>query len=188
MTKMTVKEFLDSGYEFVEGDVFGSAYEVRDITVGEDCSVEQSNTPEDEDGKRLIIKAAALENTTQEWDGEGLPPVGVECMFDNYANKSPLYGHDDFGTSVEIVAVLPDENCCVARLSFGLGVFDASFFRPLETQQQREEREQLEAAYDLYKSGMIAVNANYCDFSGFIMDYSGVYLALVEKTGYRVTK
>lgn len=60
-----------------------------------------------------------------------------------------------------------------------------------ETPQQRENRDRLEAAYDLYLEGQHAVGViSYQSFEQFNTDDTQIdfYLAIVDKTNYRVTK
>lgn len=68
-----------------------------------------------------------------EWDGQGLPPVGVRVsVFDD---GDLVYGH---GESGEVIAHV--EDCAVIRMSYGLGCFTAKNLRTPE-QIAAEERE-----------------------------------------------
>ncbi|EOX9008925.1 hypothetical protein ACPW6H_005567 [Pseudomonas aeruginosa] len=60
-----------------------------------------------------------------EWDGQGLPPVGVRVsVFDD---GDLVYGH---GESGEVIAHV--EDCAVIRMSYGLGCFTAKNLRTPE--------------------------------------------------------
>lgn len=80
---------------------------------------------------------------SEEWDGEGLPPVGVKCV----------YVFNDETEYLGFVAAYHDD-----AVWFGLdgGMYKTFFgshqFRKPETPQQREERERLEAIRKLVNS------------------------------------
>lgn len=110
------------------------------------------------------------------WNGEGHPPVGTECEIAD--NK-----YDDWSKC--LVKFIGDDICVVS-----LNGCEESFslrsvrFRPLETPEQKKDREELEAAYDLY-----------CEWSGeklykglesFLLSESvtKMWLRVVRKTNY----
>ncbi|WWO62293.1 coil containing protein [Vibrio phage vB_VcM_SY] len=80
-----------------------------------------------------------------EWNGKGLPPVDVECEWIGGG-----VAHGDWG--LVAVRAYSGDYAWIEKLYDNSmhTVRSPAFFRKLETPQQREEREQLEAAYDLY--------------------------------------
>src|SRR5690554_4229931 len=72
--------------------------------------------------------------TNQEWDGEGLPPVGVECEV-RAQDGEPWY-------VVEIIAHYQGSAVFVAGDDYPYGVYDGCShpenFRPLKTQHERQ--------------------------------------------------
>lgn len=62
--KMTVKEFLEKGYKFVEGDYFMEVQEYLQV-VGIDIPLDQANVPDPLDRKRFVISAKALEENDE---------------------------------------------------------------------------------------------------------------------------
>lgn len=113
-----------------------------------------------------------------DWNGEGLPPVGVECELCNCGSNWKMAKVLFMGTGL-----------CVVDHGYGDQHYHLNSvkFRKPETPQQREERERLEAAYDLY-----------CDFTvqrkplDWFRDKNPVlrdkWLSIVDKTGYRKAK
>jgi hypothetical protein len=135
-----------------------------------------------------------------EWNGEGLPPVGVECNFsginkdydckveiyhidenkvmflglaDGYPEKSTIRG---FKNNLDLMVFYQRDGDCV--------------FTPIESKKDREDRERLEAAYDLYlafwsasKSSIIL--ESFKGFSGGGNSDLKHFLAIVDKTNYR---
>lgn len=69
-----------------------------------------------------------------EWNGEGLPPVGMFVHIHN-PEGTLMYGHGESGKVVAHV-----ENTAVVRMSYGLGCFTAKHLRTPE-QIAAEERE-----------------------------------------------
>ena len=65
-----------------------------------------------------------------EWNGEGLPPIGVEVDIIDIHERL-RYGQNESG---EVVAHV--ENTAVVRMSYGLGCFEAEFLRPVSTEAQ----------------------------------------------------
>ena len=85
----------------------------------------------------------SLQDTKAEWNGEGLPPVGVECWF-NWINQSPeVCTPTYFGNGV---------GCYIDKRGneYTMALNTVSFSR-IETKQQREERERLEAIDEMSK-------------------------------------
>lgn len=97
--------------------------------------------------------AQVTEVDKDEWDGEGLPPVGVECEFN----------HPDFGwTPCEVVGQYCHDAVCAPN---GGGYFGGRFsdFRPIKSERDKvihEAKAQLVGAGDdilaaLYDAGML---------------------------------
>jgi hypothetical protein len=126
-----------------------------------------------------IENLVALTTAQQlEWNGEGYPPVGVECEVsfsdDNVWDKCLV---TYFGTSLCVI----DFGDC--ERSFGISSVK---FRPIETPGQKKEREELEAAYDLYKTIVDGEPLSYT-FEQFRSSPSiGGYLKAVRKTNYKI--
>ena len=88
--------------------------------------------------------AIELPEVPQEWSGEGLPPIGIECEFTDDMNVF----------EVCIPRFLGDKTCIIDLPR--LGAFESYFpikllkFRPLKTQQEKER----EAFIGWAKSGL----------------------------------
>ena len=147
-----------------------------------------------------IIKELSKKLNTSElpndsaWNGEGLPPVGVECNFtpdntywgfnyiESFAGEVLHYEGEQFIFMLKHKQYnIKDEMIVVSRT-------DKGEFSKLETPQQREERGRLEAAYDLYVIAQESLNViGYESFQQFTNDKVQVkfWLAIVDKTNYR---
>lgn len=204
---MTLGELRDSHGGEQAGDLIlgyssGSVRAIKDIdaeTRSFDCEC-------------FVLRAAALENQmnidkveTQtehqeemsafsgevEWNGEGLPPVGAECEFkdgDNWYEVKVNYLSEWF----MVIEALKSQSKWIdikgTELSFEYSKFDDLKFRKPETPQQRNDRERLEAAYDLLCIGNRALNVTApCTVVEFKLDkpQRDFWLAIVDKTNYR---
>ncbi|MCP4991371.1 MAG: hypothetical protein GY928_36550 [Colwellia sp.] len=77
------------------------------------------------------------------WNGEGLPPAGTECEISSC-------GNDWMDCVVKFVGT---DLCVVNHGNWEQHYHLSSVkFRPLETPEQKKGREELEAAYGLYKT------------------------------------
>lgn len=123
-----------------------------------------------------------------EWDGKGLPPVGVECekIFDGISQiVTPLY-YDDHKSGMVMFYYRDSGNSVGSDYDWCL--VENCIFRKLESPEQKAERERLEAAFEVYlafwsasKSTIITMNmSEFKDCSD--LNY---WLAVVDKTGYR---
>ncbi len=133
-----------------------------------------------------------------EWNGEGFPPVGVECEFfgvkDTCNGKVEIYHVDDNKVMfLGRIEGYPSEstinNFKDGRdlMAFYVREGDRAFRKP-ETPQQREERERLEAAYDLYceftnENSVKATCMSSLEFNHSLVKVK--WLAIVDKTKYR---
>lgn len=132
-----------------------------------------------------------------EWNGEGLPPVGVECEFvgvkEDSAHKVEIYHTDDNKVMfLGRIESYPEEST-IKHFKDGrdLMVFytregDRVFRKP-ETPEAKEKRERLEAAYDLYCHVQKSNNRPNCDIESLrrMEDESPLYTLVVDKTNYR---
>lgn len=129
---------------------------------------------------------------SSEWDGEGLPPAGTECEFKEKSNAySEAYKHwskckilaynKAKNPSDELQIIIRDNNGDAAIIYS----CDGPLFRKPETPAEREQRERLEAARELYLSANKAMQGtdivNHYNFD----QSECVWLALVDKTDYR---
>lgn len=118
-----------------------------------------------------------------EWDGEGLPPVGVEC--ECLIDDSGFWRGCTviFSSELSVVVVKLNSGSELAVNPF------ASSFRKPESPKQKAERERLESAYELFslKHEVSYSNIDVMSISDFSSDSQlrDGYLAIVDKTGYR---
>ncbi|CAM0014447.1 hypothetical protein VPHK375_0082 [Vibrio phage K375] len=146
-----------------------------------------TETPEEKEVLDGIKSAGEVE-----WNGEGLPPVGVECeaVFIDHEHKGYgeflILGYHSNYVWMEYIGKLRNKS------KHYTAKINMVKFRKPETPQQREDRERLEAAYDLYRTcnsevGFNTVNATYEWFvcSKIAVDY---WLRIVDKTNYRKEK
>ncbi len=136
----------------------------------------QTETPEEKEALDAIEQV--------EWNGEGLPPVGAECEFEYPSGRwNKGYYHGETSSGAIKMHILEYEGGDIETLG-GL-----TKFRKPETPEAKKEREELEAAYDLYCHVSVSANRGtytieqFCDES--LTDYKIDYLAIVRKTGYR---
>lgn len=188
---MTVEKFLADGHKFVEGDIVIDDGEVAVIDCEFECTV--YNDPDEGDSFIYILRAAALEERPIEkieWDGEGLPPVGVECeaVFVEHEHKGYgeflVLGYHSNYVWMEYVGELSNKS------KHYTSKVDLVKFRKPETKQQREGRERLEAAYDLFCHVQVVNNRPDCGFESFeLYERSNpLYTLMVDKTNYRISK
>ena len=119
---------------------------------------------------------------TVDWNGEGLPPVGVECEWIGGG-----VNHGDWG--LVIVRAYNNEFAWIEKLRDNSmsTVRNPAHFRKQETPEQREDRERMEAAYDLYLLAQNEIEGDVIDYSDFVKESRQMRAALsiVDKTGYR---
>jgi len=122
-----------------------------------------------------------------EWKN-GIPPVGAECVYrhKNQPHNPWLYQFD--GVLCDCVAHVGDLSVLVAKdLSFSTACNDLWIEKP-ESKEDKEARERMESAYDLYASWVgDAVGALPFNFTEFSSDGAIVrkWLRVLDKTGYR---
>ena len=124
-----------------------------------------------------------------EWNGEGLPPVGVECeCFDFDANlwvsAVALNAKTESG---EVAVASINESGKFAKLFWGCK------FRKPESPEAKKEREELEAAYDLYVKCANHHNDRFV-YDDFVRGVDkncpwnhvvNQWVSVVKETGYR---
>lgn len=178
---MTLEKFLADGYKLVTGDEWldadGDVVRVKYIV---------NNKPNELDNERYILKAKALEDEFNdseiadgsEWDGTGLPPVGVECEWING-------GECGGGWGLAIVHAYANGYAWIEKMSdhsFHNAWDEPSYFRKPETPEEREEREHLEAAKDLWEKVKYEDDHDWGSISIWLQNYM---LSIVRVTGYR---
>ena len=146
--------------------------------------------------KETEMKEITVENLNpsnlKEWNGEGLPPVGVECELKHKISTISSWRKCKvFAYSSEhrpVAAVWSFENGKWRHYSIDVDNYD---FRKLESPEAEKEREDLEAAYDLYRYAKeeSAYSCVIVGFKEFVSDFPAKereeYLAIVRKTNYR---
>ncbi len=116
------------------------------------------------------------------WNGEGLPPVGVECELSNCGNSW-----------VKAMVLFMGTGLCVVDQGYGDQHYHLNSvkFRKPESPEEKEQRERLEAAYDLYCHVQSTQNQAAATFElftkvqGIMTLHRERYLAIVDKTNYR---
>lgn len=127
-----------------------------------------------------------------EWDGEGLPPVGVECCFtpDNnlwgFASTDTYLGEVLRYEGEQFVFLLSHDEYNMRPCHLIASRTDKGEFSKPESQEQKAERERLEAAYDLYctqceSQGVEPLLVSKFTECGLLKPW----LSIVDKTGYR---
>lgn len=123
-----------------------------------------------------------------EWNGEGLPPVGTVCQYkdtNQWFNVEITYLSD----WVIVFKCLDESGRLVSDIKgveLAKNVDEHPEFRKPETEAERNERERLEAAYDLYLTRHVSMPAPY-HYDEFLKNERTLdgFLAIVDKTGYR---
>jgi hypothetical protein len=121
------------------------------------------------------------------WDGEGLPPVGSLCKVNRDSFTYRVMYSSEY---VVIVQNLDNDNTTAHGMDIILDLHKVNYtFSKPESPQQREERERLEAAYDLYTHVQSVRGQLSCKFDWFSnseMEEARLrFLAIVDKTNYR---
>jgi len=216
---MSVAMFLDSGYKISAGDTFidtdGKVETMTEIDALNNCINDDDNkryilksawikdkipteSPQEREALDMIDATSkqveSLANDSElpnssEWDGEGLPPVGVECCFTPDNNLWGFASTDTYSGEVlryegeQFVFLLSHDKYNIRPCHLIVSRTDKGEFSKPESPEQKAERERLEAAYDL-------CTTVYPDFSGFdefkkSTTTVNLWLAIVDKTGYR---
>ncbi|AUR87992.1 coil containing protein [Vibrio phage 1.106.O._10N.286.51.F7] len=188
---MTVEKFLVDGYKTVNGDwiidYFGNVW--MNMTGSGAHNV--NNFTGNKARESFILRAAALEKIPTETpeEKEVLDSIEIagEVEWKNgdvgevNGEKLLVISYHPLHPSIVIVETNDNE-----YLSVGVDML-----KKPETQKQREDRERLEAAYDLYEEAQHAIGCiGYDDFDFFKKSDIQVkfWLAIVDKTNYRKEK
>lgn len=86
-----------------------------------------------------ISKKGTGKQSANEWNSEGLPPVGMHCEIVD-PDGVLMYGQGESGEVISHV-----ENTAVIRMSYGLGCFEARFLRPLKGEADKKRDSAVEA-------------------------------------------
>ncbi|CAL9963323.1 hypothetical protein VPHK165_0089 [Vibrio phage K165] len=186
-------DFLTLGYRFVDGDAFlSSTGEVVIVT-----NAHANNRIMSGDNKRFVLRAAALENIPTETPEEKEALDGIESAGEvEWKNGDECEIEMQEGVRRYLFGCECPNNqqTCIVFTKDGGGHMVMPFERlkKPETPQQREERERLEAAYDLYCHIAKMSNRSPYSFDQFASDsttcYRKEYLEIVCKTNYRKEK
>lgn len=146
----------------------------------------QTETPEEKEVFEAM-EAVTNQSKSVEWDGEGLPPVGVECekLFNGESKIiTPLY-YDDHKSGVVMFYYINSGKSVATDYAWCL--VENCILRKPETEAERKERERTEAAYDLFCC--VTGNLNGYNFEDFCNNpYTGMWFKIVDKTGYKKEK
>ena len=138
--------------------------------------------------KQLTLEDLKPQTKEVEWVN-GLPPVGVECeaVFIEHEHKGYgeflILGYHSNYVWMEYIGELGNKS------KHYTANIDMVKFRKPETEAERKEREELEAAYDLLCVGNRALSVTApCTFDEFKLDDPQCYfwLSIVRKTNYKV--
>jgi hypothetical protein len=182
---MSLEAFFEAGHKFVEGDKWLSR-DNSVITIGVHGTVQCANEPKIYDNARFVLSAKALEEVKisslqslkkkalsnpkvkeeydtlesefeqVEWNGEGLPPVGCNCLFkkkseeDKYFSPCYIIGYrETTHRKGDMWLVFSDKYDSLYQHNVTNGSFD---FKKPETPEQKKEREREMAIYDMCSS------------------------------------
>lgn len=99
--------------------------------------------------------AFPLPEAPQEWDGEGLPPVGCKCEVDT-AESAGLSNREleINGEEVTVIANVKNKHgyeiTVFEAIDGGVFCFSSKLFRPLKTQQEKDREAFIDMAIGLY--------------------------------------
>lgn len=125
------------------------------------------------------------------WDGTGLPPVGTICEIlepndDWFEVEIAAYCKDSVGDDVVFYR---NYNSKTSEKDYDWCYAVSVKFRKPETQEQRNERERLEAAYDLCREYEPSFEFDSLEeLKTYHPTVFGKWLKIVDKTNYRLTK
>lgn len=182
----TLADFLAGGKRLVDGDYFVTAGN-NVVSVGQkSVSAILVNKPgKTQDNHIYVVKAAA-------YDIETLEEKEAFDAIDTTPNQVEWKNGDDvvFGKDNRKGIYIACDTYNVGHVVYSRGDYfyvRGGDFRKPETAEQREERERLEAAYDLYCEVENADGDEPYDFDFWrTMERKAEgYLAIVDKTGYR---
>ncbi|CAM0025702.1 hypothetical protein VPH95E331_0086 [Vibrio phage 95E33-1] len=189
---MTVEKFLADGYRFVKGDIYLNS---NGRTLGVVNIPDYNNERSTIDCDLYILRAAALENIPTETPEEKEALDGIESAGEvEWKNGDECLYKDFKYTFIGMTPTFNDFSCLIFDCSQGIKHIDVRELSKPETPQQREERERLEAAYDLYcyvtrEALERCRTASFSEFNkGMMTSCREEYLVIVDKTNYRKEK
>jgi hypothetical protein len=149
-----------------------------------------TQTPEEKEALDLIDTTPHQYEMSKfsgnEWNGEGLPPVGSLCKVNRDSFTYRVMYSSEY---VVIVQNLDNDNTTAHGMDIILDLHKGNYtFSKPESPQQREGRERLEAAYDLYCAWVgDRVGYHAIDFDKWKVepDFLNKWLRIVDKTNYR---
>lgn len=167
---MTVEQFLEDGHKFAIGDY---ALDEFGFVIHLTCSTESWSKKDSVDSYRYVLRAKALEQPKQvEWEVFH-SERWIPCI---------RFGLDIFG---HYAYQLSDGEF---KGEFDGTPYESSFRKP-ESPEEKEQRERLDAAYDLYTHVQSVRGQLSCKFDCFSnpeMEEARLrFLAIVDKTNYR---
>ena len=183
---MTVKQFLDAGHKFVDGDFMLG----QDGLVVRVSNCPSYNMPLEDDDKRYALRTKSLEEANT---------IPTETPEDKEALDEKTYRYEKVTDSIEKIAkAMIDGEVFYSqggsdrfywRLNgfgknnlalTGLNGFD--FYRRIEVTERELE---IEAAKDLYDTYMLIWSNHYIAWDSLDDKNKKAFLAIVCKTGYR---
>ena len=117
--------------------------------------------------EREISNNKTGKQPSNEWNGEGLPPVGMQCEIVD-PDGVLMYGQ---GESGEVIAHV--ENTAVIRMSYGLGCFEARFLRHASSEADKKREVAAQALCD-----SCGGNGKVDEKLGFGIMWFGIYDAI----------
>lgn len=191
----TLADFLAGGKWLVDGDYFVTAGN-NVVSVGQNSvSASLVNKPgKTQDNHIYVVKAAAYEIETLEekeaFDAIDTTPQQVESLAK--AEWQPEVGEKVSTTYEvgEVKAIMMQAHShvdYVVQFDDDWNIFTLDELSKPETPAEREQRERLEAGYDLYCASVNAIALPVMPYNVFITSTFQVasMLAIVDKTGYR---
>lgn len=173
---------VDPDGEIVDCDEsYGKRHNMKKLTLSD----LQAESPEEKEAFDRISPFESFdsridgdtEKGNTEWNGEGLPPVGVECEIKN-KSADESWARPDF-YKVKILAygnelfIIHSENTCNGNHE-SCGVIEDYLFRPIETPEQKAAREreiELHEIADFMRNDKSPSDAeaiyNYIIFKGY---------------------
>lgn len=158
---MSLESFLASGKRAFRGDIIADKDGKAMIVEAESIV----NTPLENDCEVYVIKAKALESPAHEWAN------GDECVYNNmgyiFVGMTPTFN---------------DVSCIIFNPKNGIEHVSVRALSKPETPEKKLEREELEAAFDLWEK---TKSDDDSDWSDMPIYFQGYILTAVKTRGYR---
>ncbi len=94
-------------------------------------------------GARKQYEAALAASNQPEWDGEGLPPVGCECMV-----KGEIRDDNFYKCKILNHTIFRGIDCAVFQTDKTVSVCSAKYFRPILTEAERKREAAIKEMMD----------------------------------------